>query len=131
MQTEKFKSVDEYIATFPESTQELLQQLRKIIKDAAPQAEEVISYNMPAYKINWAVAYYAGYKNHIGLYAMPNSIETFKDELKDYKISKGTVQLPLEKPLDADLITRMVHHNILMDAEYAREKAEKKAKKKK
>ena len=104
----KFKNTDEYISVFPEATQEILQQLRTTIKKAAPQAEEVISYNMPAYRLNSILVYFAGYANHIGFYPTPSALEAFKKEIAVYKSSKGAVQFPLDKPLPLALITRIV-----------------------
>ncbi len=107
------KTVDDYIAQFPENTQELLNQIRKIIIEIAPEAVESISYAMPAYKQNGKpLVYFAGYKNHIGFYATPNGHEAFKDELSKYKQGKGSVQFPLSEPLPAELICRVVRYRI-------------------
>ena len=104
----KFKDADSYIAVFPERTQKMLQQLRSIIKKAAPAAEEVISYNMPAYKLNGILVYFAGYENHIGFYPTSLPMQVFKEELTAYKTSKGAIQFSLEDKLPADLIKRIV-----------------------
>jgi uncharacterized protein YdhG (YjbR/CyaY superfamily) len=104
----KFKTVDEYIATFPESTKSLLEEIRKTVKEAAPDAEEVISYNMPAARLNSILVYYAAYEKHIGFYPTANGIEAFKEELSSYKWSKGAVQFPIERPVPFDLITKIV-----------------------
>jgi len=101
-------SVDSYISSIPEPTQALLQQLRTAIKTAAPEAEEVISYQMPAYKYHGILVYFAGYMNHIGFYPTSSAIEVFKTELKIYKFAKGSVQFPINKPLPLELIDRMV-----------------------
>src|SRR5947209_3440530 len=95
----KFKDADSYIAVFPESTQKVLQQLRSIIKKAAPDAEEVISYNMPAYKLNGILVYFAGYENHVGFYPTASPIQVFKEQLTAYKTSKGAIQFPLDEAL--------------------------------
>jgi uncharacterized protein YdhG (YjbR/CyaY superfamily) len=105
-------NVDFYIADFPAETQELLQQLRDTIKKAAPEAEEGISYQMPAYKLNGMLVYFAGYKNHIGFYPTGSGIEAFKHKMTAYKTSKGTVQFPLNQPLPLDLITEMVRFRV-------------------
>lgn len=103
------KTVDEYIAQFPEATQMLLNKMREIITSAAPDAVESISYAMPAYKLNGKpLVYFAGYKNHIGFYATPTGHEAFKDELSKYKQGKGSVQFPVNEPLPVDLIKRIV-----------------------
>jgi uncharacterized protein YdhG (YjbR/CyaY superfamily) len=116
---ETINDVDRYIETFPAATQKLLSQLRKIIKQAAPEAEEVISYKMPAYKFNGMLVYFAGYKNHIGFYPTGSGIEAFKDEFKEYKWSKGAVQFPLDKPLPTELITRIVQYRSKQNSEKA------------
>lgn len=108
----KLKDADSYIALFPESTQKKLQQLRNAIKKAAPNAEEVISYNMPAYKLNGILVYFAGYENHIGFYPTSLPIQVFKEELTAYKTSKGAIQFPLDEKLPADLIKRIVKFRI-------------------
>jgi uncharacterized protein YdhG (YjbR/CyaY superfamily) len=102
-------TVDAYINTFPKTTQALLQQVRVIIQENAVDAVELISYGMPAYKLKGKpLVYFAGYKNHIGLYATPNTHEKFKKELSIYKQGKGSVQFPLNEPLPAALIKKML-----------------------
>lgn len=100
--------VDAYIARFPKETQTLLAQLRATIMKAAPGAEEVISYQMPAYRYNGMLVYFAGYKNHIGFYPGAAGIEAFKNELSVFKGAKGSVQFPLDKPLPIQLIAKIV-----------------------
>ena len=102
------KDVDQYITGFPESTQKLLNQLRLMILKAAPGAEEVISYQMPAYKFHGMLVYFAGYDKHIGFYPTPSGMEKFKKELSVYKMAKGSVKFPTDKALPLELITRMV-----------------------
>ena len=89
-----FENVDLYIEGFPGEVQKLLQQLRSAIKEAAPAATELISYSMPAYKLNGMLVYFAAYAKHIGFYPTSSGITTFKEELLAYKSSKGTVQFP-------------------------------------
>jgi uncharacterized protein YdhG (YjbR/CyaY superfamily) len=101
-------NVDDYISGFPKDTQALLKQLRTVIKKAVPDAEELISYQMPAYKYFGVLVYFAGYKKHIGFYPTALGIERFKKELSPYKGAKGSVQFPLDKPLPLELITRIV-----------------------
>jgi uncharacterized protein YdhG (YjbR/CyaY superfamily) len=113
-------NVDEYIASFPLRTQEILQQIRATIKAAAPEAEEVISYGMPAYKLNGELVYFAGYKNHIGFYATPTGHEAFEKELSKYKQGKGSVQFPIDEPLPLDLITRIVKFRVAQNLERTR-----------
>lgn len=106
----KPKNVDEYIRTQPKEAQKILEQVRAKIKKAAPEAEEVISYNMPAYKIGHGrpIVFFAAFKHHIGLYPLPSAIEKFRPELKNYKYAKGSIQFPLDKPMPLDLISKIV-----------------------
>lgn len=113
-------NVDAYIASFPESTQKRLEQIRTLIKKAAPKAEELISYQMPAYKYHGVLVYFAGYKNHIGFYAAPTGHATFKKELSVYKTGKGSVQFPHDKPLPTALITKIVKFRVKENAEKAK-----------
>ncbi|MCB9208539.1 MAG: DUF1801 domain-containing protein [Ignavibacteriales bacterium] len=114
MKTEniKFKTIDDYISTFPKAIQSTLNELRKLISSCAPKAEEKISYQMPTYYLNGNLVHFAGYKNHIGFYPTPSGIENFADELKDYKTSKGAVQFPIDKPLPKQLIKKIVKFRV-------------------
>lgn len=107
-----FKNMDEYIAIQAPEAQILLKQMRKTIKKAAPEAEELISYNMPAFKYHGMLVYFAAYKNHIGFYATPTGHSEFKKELSVYKQGKGSVQFPLIQPLPLDLISRIVQFRV-------------------
>lgn len=102
-------SIDKYISAFPQDIQVKLQEMRMIIKKAAVHAEEVISYSMPAFKLNKIIVYFAGYKNHIGFYPTSSAIREFQNEFSEYKSSKGAVQFPINKPLPKNLITKIVH----------------------
>ncbi len=104
----KYSNVEEYITDFPSSVQPVLQKLRHSIVEAAPQADEVISYNMPAYKLNGILVYFAAYENHIGFYPTPSGITAFEKELSGYKQGKGSVQFTLEEQLPFELIQRIV-----------------------
>lgn len=108
----KFTTVEEYISTFSGNTKTLLEQLRKIIKEAAPQAEETISYNMPAYKLHGVLVYFAGYKNHIGFYPTGSGIKEFEKLLTKFTTSKGTVQFPIEENIPVNLVTKMVKFRV-------------------
>lgn len=121
----KATNVDMYIAGFPEATQMLLDQVRAVIKKAAPGAEETISYMMPAYKLHGMLVYFAGYKGHIGFYPGSGAIEAFKSELKGYKLSKGTLQLPLDKPLPKTLISNIVKYRVKENLEKQQQKKKK------
>lgn len=110
---EKPKSTDEYISSFPAATQIILQEVRETIKNAAPNANESISYGMPAYKLNGkALVYFAGYKNHIGFYATPTGHAEFTEELAKYKQGKGSVQFPINEPMPLNLITKIVKFRV-------------------
>ena len=115
----KFKSIDDYFAAFPAGTKAILKELRKTIKTAAPGAEEVISYNMPALKQNGVLVYYAAYKAHIGFYPTPSAIEAFKKELSKFESSKGAVRFPLDQPLPLTLISRIVKFRVKLNQEKA------------
>jgi uncharacterized protein YdhG (YjbR/CyaY superfamily) len=112
MQAFKPKDVDDYIAHFPESTQKLLSQVRATIKKTAPEAEEVISYQMPAYKYHGMLVFFAGYEKHIGFYPAPAGIAAFKKELSRYKAAKGSVQFPLDQALPLKLVTKIVLYRL-------------------
>ncbi|MBN2350810.1 MAG: DUF1801 domain-containing protein [Bacteroidales bacterium] len=108
-----FKNTDDYIKSFPKETQNLLKEIRSIIKKSAPEADEGISYNMPAYKLQGRpLVYFAAFKNHIGFYATPSGHTEFAGELSNYKQGKGSVQFPLDKPLPLDLITLIVKFRV-------------------
>ena len=111
------KTIEEYIALFPIKTQEMLQQIRKSIQNAAPDAVEVISYKMPAFKQNKVLVYFAAYEKHIGFYPTGDGIEAFKAEFSDFKWSKGAVQFPLNEPLPLDLMTRITKFKAEKDLE--------------
>ena len=119
----KFKTVDEYFSAFPPSTRKILQEVRRTIKQAAPQAEELISYNMPAFKWHGTLVYYAAYKKHIGFYPMPSALKAFQKEIAKYENSKGAVQFPIDQPMPVDLITKMVKFRVKENEQ--KEKAKK------
>ncbi len=104
----QYKSIDEYIKSFPTNIQDILNKLRQTIREVAPQAEEVISYQMPAFKQNGTLVWFGAHKSHIGFYPKASGIEAFKAELASYKVSKGAVQFPINKPIPYDLVKRMV-----------------------
>jgi uncharacterized protein YdhG (YjbR/CyaY superfamily) len=110
--TETPKTIDEYIAGFPGDIQEILQKIRRTIHEAAPDAVEAISYQMPTFKLSGNLVHFAGYKSHIGFYPVPSGIEKFKAELSVYKQGKGSVQFPLDQPIPYDLISRIVKFRV-------------------
>jgi uncharacterized protein YdhG (YjbR/CyaY superfamily) len=107
-------SVDLYISEFPKEIQLRLEEIREAIKKAAPKAEEGISYQMPAYTYKGKVAYFAGYKNHIGFYPMPDVLKEFKNEISVYKNAKGSVQFPHSEKLPVSLIKKMIKFRLLL-----------------
>jgi uncharacterized protein YdhG (YjbR/CyaY superfamily) len=121
-----FTTMDEYIALFPEDIQKLLQQLRAVIKAAAPDAQEIINYQMPTFALKGNLVHFAAYKNHIGFYPTPSGIEKFKAELSVYEGAKGSVQFPLDKPIPFDLISNIVAFRVKENLERAEAKRKKK-----
>jgi uncharacterized protein YdhG (YjbR/CyaY superfamily) len=118
----KFITVDEYLSACPPKAKKLLKELRGAIKQAAPKAEELISYNMPAFKFHGILVYYAAHKEHIGFYPGSSVITgIFEDDLKGFKTSKGTIQFPIDKALPLSLIKKIVKYRIMQNLE--REKA--------
>jgi len=110
---ESTKTIDEYIGTFPSETKALLEQLRATIRQVAVDAVESISYGMPVYKLNGKpLVYFAAFKHHIGLYALPSGNLAFAEELSKYKHGKGFVQFPTDQPLPLDLIVRIVKYRV-------------------
>ena len=128
--TQKPTTIDEYIADFPKDVQERLEKVRIAIRKAAPGAKEAIKYGMPTYVLEGNLVHFAGYKNHIGLYPGSKPIEEFKDQLTKYQISKGTVQLPLDKAVPVGLIGKITKFCVKRNQEKAvsRKAAKKHAK---
>lgn len=110
MENEKliFKTVDAYIASFPETIQKVLHDIRETIHTAAPQAVEKISYQMPAFSHNGNLIYYAAFKNHIGVFGISGAVEAFHDELSPFAGPKGNLQFPINKPIPLHLIHKIV-----------------------
>ena len=108
-----FETIDQYITAYPSDVQERLNLLRQLVYETVPELEEFISYQMPAFKYKGKILlYFAAYKNHIGVYAMPNANEVFADELATLglKTSKGTIQLPYNKPIPVELLRDIVRY---------------------
>ncbi|HEU0296531.1 MAG TPA: DUF1801 domain-containing protein [Anaerolineales bacterium] len=120
------KNIDEYIAGFPEDVQKVLEKIRKTIRKAAPQAEEIINYGIPTFTLNGNLVHFAAFKNHIGFYPTPSGIEKFKDELSVYEGAKGSVQFPLDKPMPLGLISKIVKFRAKENLERAAAKGRKK-----
>jgi uncharacterized protein YdhG (YjbR/CyaY superfamily) len=107
------KTIDDYIAEFPKDVQEIMYKLRKIIKAVAPEAIESISYGMAAFKLKGKpLVYFAGWKSHIGIYALPSGTEQFKKELSNFATSKGAVKFPIDKPIPYDSIKRVIEFRV-------------------
>jgi uncharacterized protein YdhG (YjbR/CyaY superfamily) len=105
----KARTIDEYIDMFPKEIQKTLSKMRQTIRKAAPGAVEVISYQMPTFKLNGRnLVHFAAFENHIGFYPTPSGIEAFDNELSKYKSGKGSVQFPIDKPVPYDLVRRIV-----------------------
>lgn len=105
--------IDQYIAGFSIEVQDILNQVREIVKALAPDSVEKMAYGMPGYKLKGKpFFYFAAYKNHIGIYATPEAHKAFEKELKGYKQGKGSVQFPLDKPIPYNLIEKIIHYKI-------------------
>lgn len=120
-----YNSIDEYITQFPPAVREKLKTLRTVIKEAAPAAEEKISYQMPTFSLHGNLVHFAAFKKHIGFYPAPSGIEAFKEELAEYKTSKGAIQFPIDKRLPYELITRIVKFRVAENTQKAKDKSRK------
>lgn len=107
-----YKTIDEYTKSFPPGIQAILEKLRQVIHEAAPDAVEAISYRMPTFKLNGNLVHFAAFKHHIGFYPTPSGIESFKKELSHYKGAKGSVQFPLDKPVPFALVKKIVKFRV-------------------
>lgn len=106
-------TIDEYIAEFPAETQAVLQQLRDIIHEVAPEASETISYAIPTFDLNGKhLVHFAGYEHHVGLYPTPSGMVAFAEELEPYRAGKGSARFPLGRPLPIDLVRRIVEFRV-------------------
>ncbi len=122
------ETIDAYVAQFTPDIQVILQKIRLIIREAAPEAKEKISYQMPTFELHGNLVHFAAFKNHIGFYPTPSGVEAFEAELAPYVTAKGSIQFPLNQPMPYDLIEKIVHFRI---NENQRQAEAKKAKKKK
>ncbi|GGH10319.1 iron chaperone [Paenibacillus segetis] len=118
--------MDEYISQFPPEVQAILEQLRKVIKESAPEAEEKMSYQMPTFAWHGNLVHFAAYKNHIGFYPTPSGIDAFQEELSGYKGAKGSVQFSIGEPLPYELISKIVKFRVAENMKRAEEKKKKK-----
>jgi uncharacterized protein YdhG (YjbR/CyaY superfamily) len=121
------KTIDAYIAAFPAEVQALLEQIRLTIREAAPEAQETISYGMPTFTLNDRyLIYFGAYKKHIGLYPAPSSVAEFQEAVAQYGAGKGTLKFPLDQPLPLALVRKVVQFRITEHVEQAGAKGKKK-----
>lgn len=111
-ESEAPKNIDEYIEQFPEDVQEILERIRRLVREAAPEATEKISYQMPTFYLKGNLVHFAAFSNHIGFYPTPSGITSFDHELAPYKRGKGSVRFPLDEPIPYDLIERIVRFRV-------------------
>lgn len=121
-----FRSIDEYIATFPEDIQKILQEIRATVQAAAPDAKEKISYQMPTFDLKGNLVHFAAFKNHIGFYPTPSGTEAFREEIARYQGAKDSIRFPLNEPMPLDLIRRIVEFRVAENLKKAEEKTRKK-----
>lgn len=123
------ETVEDYIYSLPGNVKIKIEAMRRTIRKAAPQAEELISYSMPAFKLEGMLVWYAAFKEHIGFYPMASAIKAFKKELSVFKGAKGSVQFPLDKPLPLKLVRKMVKYRVKENREHTIAKAVKRTNK--
>jgi uncharacterized protein YdhG (YjbR/CyaY superfamily) len=114
-----YQSIDDYITGFPDKVQAILRQIRQLVRDLAPEAEEGISYQMPTFKLHGPLVYFGAYKSHIGFYPTPSGTEKFQEELAPYKSGKGSIRFPLDQPIPFDLIAEIVKFRVQENLEKA------------
>lgn len=117
MKSPPTESIDAYIADFPENIQKILKTLRAAIRKAAPKAEETIKYAMPTFTLDGNLIHFAAYQKHIGIYPVPTGVQGWDEALAPYVSGKGSLQLPLDKPLPLTLIDKIVKFNAKRNAE--------------
>ena len=103
----QYQTIDEYIKTFPEDIQSILEKMRRTVRKAAPEAVEAISYQIPTFKLNGNLVHFSAFKKHIGFYPTSSGIRAFKKELSPYKGAKGSIQFPINKPIPFDLVKKI------------------------
>jgi len=118
-------NIDSYIAGFPLQIRKKLEEMRMIVRKAAPQAEETINYGVPTLVLSGNLVHFGGFKNHVGFYPAPSGIEAFKKELSVYEGAKGSVKFPVDKPLPVALITKIVKFRVKENLEKAKQKSKK------
>lgn len=123
MQQSSAKDIDSYISCFASEIAEKLTKVRETIKQAAPDAEEAISYQIPTFKLKGNLVHFAAFKNHIGFYPGSSGVANFKDELAAYEVSKGTIRFPLDKEMPLGLISKVVKFRVIENVQRAAKKA--------
>jgi len=109
----RFETIDEYIAAFPRNVQDILEELRRVIRESAPESEETISYGIPTFDFNGRhLVHFAAYRNHVGFYPTSSGIAHFKKELSRYELSRGTVRFPINEPIPFDLVKKIVKYRV-------------------
>lgn len=111
-QMKKVRTVDEYIDLHPERVQEVLRRMRNIVHDNAPGVEEAMAYGIPTFRLKGDLVHFGAYEKHVSLYPTPSVIDAFKDRLAGYKLGRGTVQFPLDRPIPYDLIAEIVRFRV-------------------
>lgn len=119
------KTIDEYIAGFPQDVQHILEKIRTTIRKAAPDAEETIKYQIPTFTLKGNLVHFAAFKKHIGFYPVPTGIEEFKNALSVYQGGKGSAKFPLDKPIPFDLISKIVKFRVKENLDRAAAKQKK------
>ncbi|MBM3821433.1 MAG: hypothetical protein FJ404_00860 [Verrucomicrobia bacterium] len=126
MKAKSPSSIDEYIAGFPPAVQKSLRKLRTLVREVAPEAEEVLKYRIPTFVLGRNLVHFTAFERHIGFYPTPSAIEAFKTELKDFVHAKGSVQFPLSKPIPLDLVKAMIQFCVKEVREHAAKRTKKK-----
>jgi uncharacterized protein YdhG (YjbR/CyaY superfamily) len=126
MEGNTMDSIEEYILNSPPEVQEILQALRKVIKESAPDAKEKISWQMPTFVLHGNLVHFAACKNHIGFYPTPSGIDAYRNELSEYKQTKGSIHFPINKPLPNELIRKIVKYRVAENKKQAEDKLKKK-----
>ncbi|MFZ4739989.1 MAG: iron chaperone [Bacteroidales bacterium] len=129
MNTIKYKDIDEYIKMQPEQVQQQLVQLRQCIKKAAPESEELISYQMPAFKLQGVLVYFAAFTKHYSLFVKPKVLDVFKERLTEYKLSKSAIRFPTNTSFPEALVTEIITYTATQNLEKRLNKYARKTKK--
>lgn len=122
MATTEFTTVDQYIASFPEEDQKVLQKIRMTIQKAAPEAEEIISYQMPTFRLKGILVHFAAFKNHVSFFPTPSAIVVFEKDLSQFETSKGTIKFYKDKPIPYNLITEITKFRVKENLEKLKKK---------